>query len=177
MKIPKPYWQREDGWAASTVAIVMAGVAAAGAITSAVGSYAAGQTKKSADKYNAQVNENNASMAQMQAAAEAQKVREKGRRIIGAQRAALSAAGVDINAGSALDVTYDSNVQNELDALTTLYKGRVSSSNSVAQAQLDRYSGKQAGQAGAIAAGGSLLSGAANSYGTYNSLKNNPSFD
>jgi hypothetical protein len=177
MKIPKPYWRREDGWAATTTAIVMAVVAAAGAATSAVGSYAAGQTRKAAEKYNAQVNENNATMARQQADAEAQKVKEKGRRIIGAQRAALSAAGVDVDSGSAADIGYDSNVQNELDALTTLYKGRVSSNNSLAQAQLDRYSGKQAGQAGAIAAGGTLLSGAANSYGTYNSIKNNPSFD
>ena len=177
MNIPKPYWQREDGWAASTTAIVMAVVAAAGAATSAVGSYAAGRTRKAAEEYNAKVNENNAVMANMQAAAEAQKVREKGRRIIGAQRAALSAAGVDVNAGSSMDVQYDSSVQNELDALTTLYKGKVSSNNSLAQAQLDRHNAKSAGQAGAIAAGGSLLSGAAESYGTYNTIKNNPKFD
>ncbi len=152
------------------------GFAAAGSAVSAVGTYAAGQTKKAADKYNAQVNENNAQMANQQAMAEAQKTRDRGRRLMGAQRAALSAAGVDIDSGSATDIQYDSSVQNELDALTALYKGKVSSNNSLASAQLDRYSATQAGQAGAIGAGGTLLSGAANAYGTYSAV-NNPRFD
>lgn len=177
MRIPKVYWQREDGWAASTTAIIAAVVAAAGAATSAVGTYASGQVRKQSEKYNAQVAQNNARLAQEQAAADAQRIREKGRRIMGAQRAALASAGVDPDAGSAVDIGYDSSVQNELDALTALYKGNVAASGSIAQSQLDTYAAKAAGIGGALGAGGTLLSGAAGTISTYNELKTNPKFE
>lgn len=173
----KPYWQREDGWAATTTAIVMAVIAAAGAATSAVGSLAASQSKAAADKFNAQVSTNNAKLAEQQAAADAQKVRERGRRLYASQRAALTAAGVDPDAGSAIDIEYDSSVQNELDVLTTLYKGKVSATNSNTQAQLDMYSANATRRGGAIGAGGTLLGGIASSIGSYYSTTSNPSFN
>lgn len=173
----KPYWKREDGWAATTTAIVMAVVAAAGAATSAVGSIAASQSKAAADKFNAQVSNNNAKLAQQQAAADAAKVRERGRRLYASQRAALSAAGVDPDLGSSIDVQYDSSVQNELDALTTLYKGKVSATNSETQAQLDMYSARATRTGGYVSAGGTLLGGIANSMSAYYSSSNNPSFN
>lgn len=166
--------KREDGWAATTVAVVMGVVAAAGAATSAVAAYSAGQQKAAADKYNAQVADNNAAMAQQQAAAESERVRERGRRVIASQRAALSAAGVDIDSGSSVDLGFDSSIQSELDRLTTLYRGDVSATGESAQAGLYRASAKDARIGGALGAGGTLLGGLAQAGATYYSIRNNP---
>jgi uncharacterized protein YacL (UPF0231 family) len=174
------YWKREDGWAASTTAAIMAVMAVA---STAVGTYsavAAAQARSAASKFNSKVQQNNATMAEQQSAAEAAKTKERGRRLIGQQRAALSAAGVDIDSGSALDIAYDSNVQNELDRLTQLYKGDVSVTGSLAQSQLYKRDASNAMTAGYLQAGGTLLSGigqSAGAYGDYQTARNKaPSF-
>lgn len=174
MRIVRTRSRREDGWAASTVAIVMGVVAAAGAATSAVGAYSAGQQKEAADKYNAQVSENNAAMLQQQAAAESERVKDRGRRIMASQRAALSAAGVDIDSGSSVDLGYDSSIQSELDRLTTLYRGNIGATSESAQAGLYRQSARDARIGGALGAGGTLLGGLAQAGATYYSVRNNP---
>lgn len=168
----------EDGWAATTTAIIMGVVAAAGAATSAYGSYAAGQAQKSAAKFNAEVANNNATMAVQQANADATKIRDRNRRLAGTQRAALAKSGVNLS-GSGEDVMYDSAIQGELDALTTIYKGHVEGVNYHSQASLDTFQGNSAYSAGLFSAGGSLLSGAgsmAQAYGNYQSIKANPKF-
>lgn len=174
MRIVRTRSRREDGWAASTTAIVLGVMAVAGAATSAVGTYTAGQAKASADDYNAKVADNNAKMLQQQAAAESERVRDRGRRILATQRAALSAAGIDVDSGSPVDVGYDSGIQAELDRLTALYRGDVSSTSETAQASLYRSSARDARICGALGAGGTLLGGLAQAGVTYSSIKNNP---
>lgn len=178
----KPYWKREDGVVATTTLAAIA--VATAAVGTAVGTYsavAASQARSAASKFNAKIQQNNATMAEQQSAAEAAKTKERGRRLIGQQRAALSAAGVDIDSGSALDIAYDSNVQNELDRLTQLYKGDVSATGSLAQSQLYKRDASNATTAGYLQAGGTLLSGigqTAGAYGDYQTAKSNaPSFD
>lgn len=178
----KPYWKREDGYvASSTVAAIAAITTIAGTAVGTYSAVAAAQARSAASKFNSKVQQNNARMAEQQSAAEAAKTKERGRRLIGQQRAALSAAGVDIDSGSALDVAYDSNVQNELDRLTQLYKGDVSATGSLAQSQLYKRDASNAIVAGYLQAGGTLLSGlgqSAGAYGNYQETRSNaPSFE
>jgi hypothetical protein len=92
---------------------------------SAFGELAGGQSKRNQADYTASVYDANASIARMQV----QDTLERGRlletqsrfaarKTIGAQRAALAAQGVDVNADSALDVQADTAGLGELDALT-----------------------------------------------------------
>lgn len=91
---------------------------AGGTAFSAVGSSKAG-------KANQRLAEANAAVAEIQAADAIQRGeieegihRTKVKGIIGSQRAAFAAAGVDVNSGSAVDVQADSAKFGELDALT-----------------------------------------------------------
>lgn len=162
----------EDGWAATTTAIVSALI---GSAVSAYGAYSAGQAQKSAQDFNAKVANNNALAAEQQSSADAQKIRDRNRRLVGTQVADLSAAGVDTG-GSGADIIYDSKVQGELDALTTLYKGKVQGANYRSQSQLDSMSGSAAATAGYFNAGGTILSGVGQSATDYAIANNNPSF-
>lgn len=166
----------EDGWVATTTAIVMTAVAVAASATSAYGAYAAGQAQKKAADFNAKVAENNAVASQQQAAQQAQLIQNRNRRLRGSQEASLAAAGVDASTGSGADVMYDSGIQGELDRLTALYKGKVGANEQLSQAQLDRYSGRASAAAGMLGAGGSLLSGAGGAAHTYAEIADNPRF-
>ncbi len=160
MKITvKSYWKREDGYVGTATAIILAAVAAVTAASSAA--YAGYSQKKAAD-YNADVANNNAKMAQLQASADAALIQKRNQRLQGSQLAAMSAAGLDVDSSSATDVMYDSKVAGELDRLTTLYKGKVASTNYNAQAAGYRQEGKNALAAGYMNAGSSLIGGAAN---------------
>lgn len=163
-------------FAATTLAVIAATAAVAGAGVSAYGQYSQGQAAKSAAEFNAQVAKNNASSAEMSAAADAQQLLSRNKRLQGSQIAGMAAAGIDPNSGSASDVQYDSRVQGELDALTTQYKGHIQGMNDQAQASLDRFQGNAAQTAGYIGAGGSILSGAASGAMNYSTIRNNPSF-
>lgn len=171
----KPYWSREDGFAATTTALILAGVAVAGAATSAYGSMAAANAQKQSADFNSKVASNNALAAQQQASADAQNSLRRNARLRGSQIAAMSAAGVD-DTGTGSDVIYDTKVQGQLDALTTLYKGQVEGANYRSQSELDQSQGKYAETSGYLSAGGTLLSGAGAGAYDYESVANNPSF-
>ena len=140
--------------------------AAAGVVSSV---QAADAQRKSAD-YNKKVAENNAQAARMQAGFDAQRVREKNRRIAATQRAGLAKSGVSIVSGSAFDVLADQEAQGELDALTTLYRGRVQSTGFSGQAQYQDFVGKSAQEQGLINTGSSVLTGAAGVGGALGNL-------
>lgn len=173
----KTYWQREDGWAASTTAIVMAVISAISTSVAAAGSYSAARAQSKINDFNAKVSANNAKMAQDQAAREAERTRDKNRKLLSSQRAALTAAGVNPDSGSALDLKYDSEINAELDRLTALYSGTISSKNSLAQSQLDTMQGRAARTAGYFNTSSTFLSGAASTYFDYQSTVNNPNFN
>lgn len=170
----KPYWQREDGWAATTTAIVLA---VGAAVSSAVGAYTAGTAQKQAQDFNAKVAQNNAAAAEQQAAAQAQLIAQKNQRLKGAQIAAMAANGLDTSSSSGQDVQYDSAVSGELNRLTTLYQGKVQSTNYNAQALGDQAAGNNALTAGYMGVGTSLLSGAAQGSSLYMRSRSNPTFD
>lgn len=100
-------------WAVTAVAI-----AAASAAASAYGTYQQSKTQKEMANYNAEVAEQQAQDARRRGDEEANKVRKQNAQLAGAQRAAMSAKGLDFSEGSAaeaLDQTeffgqYDQNI-------------------------------------------------------------------
>lgn len=145
-------------WFASTTAIVTAVIAAAASATTAVMS---AQAQQDSAKYNAAVARNQAETANQQAQFDAQQIRDKNRRLLGAQRAAYAASGVDTSSGSAQDVQSDSATRGELEALSAIYTGKTGATSAMARAKLDEYQGQSAMTLGYFSAGSSLLSGAA----------------
>lgn len=143
--------------AALVTSVISAGV-------SAYGMYEQGQAQKKMGEYNAKIAQNNATAAKQQADAESARIRARGNRLRGAQVASASKSGL-ILSGSVNDVIFDSSVENELDALTSLYKGRMTASSFQSQAVMSRFEGDTAASLGTIGAGGTLLSGAAQSFG------------
>lgn len=139
-------------------------------VLAAVAAYAAyeqGQQAQEVQKYNAKVQENRAIEETQRAAFDAQRSREQSRRILANQRAVYGSSGVDVAAGSPLLVMADSAKQAELDAQVILSGGQARASDAWARANIARYQGKAAAQAGTINAGTTLLSGATRAYGTY----------
>lgn len=169
----KPYWKREDGFVTTTTALILAGIAIA---ASAAGAITTGMAQKSAADFNAKVASNNAIASEQQAAANAQLIAQRNRRLHGSQIAALSAAGLDINSDSAQNVMYDSSVKGELDKLNELYKGKVGAANYNAQAAGDRQSGNNYMFAGGIGAGTSILGGLSSMASISARSVNNPNF-
>lgn len=165
------------GAATSTASILstvgMVGSALSG-VTGALGAVrSAGATSASA-QYQAQVAQNNASIALGQAnqatAAGAQEVETQGlktRAEVGAIKAAQAASNVDVNTGSAVDVRSSAAELGELDALTIrsnaekqAFGYETAAAGFTGQAALASSQASQAPIAGAISATGSLLSGA-----------------
>jgi len=117
-------------------------------------------------RYNAAVARRNATIEEMRAGAEAERIRRKNLLILGSQRAAFLKSGVEL-AGTPEDVIYDSQLEGELDAWAVLYSGAMSSYAMKTRAQQSEMEARAHAQAagsamtaGYLRAGGTLLSGA-----------------
>ncbi len=147
---------------------------------------AAGQMQQAsaqaaASKYNAQVQEMNATLSDRRAkdalergAKEEQRKRQEVARITGQQQVAMAANGVDLGFGSPLDTIVDTAVLGELDALTIRtnanresYDYRVQAVNQRAGATLSNMEAKAAKTGGYLAAAGTILGGAGKAYSGY----------
>jgi hypothetical protein len=102
---------------------VMAFSSLLGATTEGIGAFKGADALRLQGKFANEQAEFEARMAELQAqdaerrgAQAAQGVQSKARRIIGSQRAALAAQGVDVSSGSAVDVQADTAYQASLDA-------------------------------------------------------------
>jgi hypothetical protein len=133
-------------------------LSAAGAVAGAAGSIAAGNQAAAVGEYNAKVAENNAVAARQQAAYEAGITRDRVRQVIGAQRAAAAASGLDVQSGTPVAVLGDTAEQGELDVLARLYSGEAAATASQNDATMFRAQGRAQRQAGFINAGTNLLS-------------------
>ena len=156
------------------MAAIGLGMSAVGTVAQMYGQYQAGQAGAQAARYQAAVARNNAivsgynaQQALDQGDAAVTQSQMKTRSLIGAQRAALAANGVDVNSGSALDVQSDSAMLGQLDALTLRYNAQTKANAYLSQAgQYIAQGGlfdQQAGSAldaSLIGMGTSLLSGA-----------------
>lgn len=149
----------------SALAIASLALTAVGTGVAVAGTMAQGEAQRKATDYNRQVAENNAKQQADAAAFEAEKVRERGRRLVGSQRASLGASGIDLS-GSAEDVMFDSAISNELDALAAEYQGKVGSNRSMAQAGLLRMESGNIGRNTMFSVGSTLLTGASSAMGT-----------
>lgn len=142
-------------------------------VMGAYGQMQQGEAAAQAAEYNAKVGEMNATLAERRARDAIERGNEDERRkraevqqIMGRQKAAMAANGVDLTFGSPLDTIVDTAVLGELDALTIrsntyreAYEHEVDATNRRAGAQLNRMEGASALQAGRIGAAGTVLTG------------------
>ncbi len=144
-------------------------MSAAGAATSAVSASQQASAEKDAQDYNAQVAENNATVARDKAKYEAQRLRERNRRVIAEQRGEYLSSGLQLK-GTAEDVIFDSSIQGELDVMSAEYSGKIESGAHTADAGLARKRGAAAKSGvGLTILGTAIGSGArmADTYSTY----------
>lgn len=130
----------------------MASIAAAALVTSiagvglsAVGQLKAGRDQAAAFDYNARITEKKTNQAEFDS-------RQRLKRLISSQRALYAKAGVDLASGSPLLVLAETAAEGEREALSIRSGGR-------SDADLQRIYGRQAGSAGIIGAGSTLLTG------------------
>ncbi len=124
------------GGTMATLAKVGLGVTAAGSV---LGGMTAWQDSQDQAKYY----EANADYAMGDARNRAAATREQYRRLVGSQRAAFGASGVDVNEGSALDVLAGTDAEAELSAMQILYGGQMEAANWKARAATVKSSGSQ----------------------------------
>jgi hypothetical protein len=130
-----------------------------GTAVTAYGQYQAGQDKKAALDYNAQIEERNAQVRLEKAEYDANQKDKRTRAVIASQRVAFAAGGFTV-AGTPLDTLRDTATQGEMDRMAIMYGGEMDAENSRNQATLNRMEGKAASKAGKFAAAGTVLSGA-----------------
>lgn len=153
--------------------LIFTGAAVGGAVLSGVQQ----DKQNEALEYNAQINEKNAAIADLQSkdainrgAITEYQIRRDTKRFIGDQRVAAAASGVDVNSGSAVDAQADTAGLGELDAITARRNAQMEAwdlknqaNNLRAEAKLNRK-GKASPY---LAAGSSLLGSTANLAGSY----------
>jgi hypothetical protein len=154
-----------------------------GGLTGAFGAIQSASAQQKSAEYQAQVAANNQQIAKSDAnLAEAagetavEQSAQKTRANVGAIKASQAASNIDVNSGSAVDVRSSASELGELDALTLrgnaekqAYGYEISASGFQGQQTLAQSEAAQAPIAGAISAGGSLLSGAAGVSNQYTS--------
>jgi len=120
---------------------------------------------------NATISERRAKDALERGELEEQQKRRETSALIGKQKAAMAANGVDLTFGSPLDVIVDSAVLGELDALTIRknahreeYDYHVQAANQRAQGAMHSGAADSALAGGYMAAGGTVLTGASQAY-------------
>lgn len=154
--------------------IAYAAIAALSTGYAAYSSYQQGKAAQTQAKYNAEAAAINQRVTQRQADSDVSKIREKYRRVRGSQRAAAAASGLH-NDGSLSDLFMDTNLQEDLDILTTLYQAKTQIVGQENNKRVSLMQGNQAMQGAKLAATGSLLSGAGDIYANYPIMKNNSS--
>ncbi|HBO83125.1 MULTISPECIES: virion core protein, T7 gp14 family [unclassified Cupriavidus] len=170
--------------AAALVPVALA-VTAVGAGVSAYGAIQQGQAAKAASAYQAQVAQNNATIAGMNANAEIEKgnqqlqaQQEQAAQHHGMIRAVMGAGGVELDNGSALRNQQGMAQVDQLNGATIVsnaaraaWNYRNQGANYSAQSQLDTMQGNNAATAGYIGGFSSLLSGAGQFGRDYNSFR------
>ena len=126
---------------------------ALGAATQVAGSLSAGIAGSQAGRYNAAAAEREAELSRASAAVEAGRIGRESRRVLGAQRAAAAASGVDVGQGSPLLTMLDTIRGAAEDASTARFKGEVRAVSLEAEARLQRRAGRRALIGGLIGAG------------------------
>ena len=160
---------------------IMTALTIGSTLMGAAGAIQQGQASAASNRYNAQVQDMNAVLADRKArdATERgvlaeQRKRQQVAQVRGQQTAAMAANGVDLSFGSPLDTIVDTSVLGELDALTIRtnaaresYDFKTDAVNKRAGATMSRAQADSAATGGYMKAAGTILAGAGQAYGGY----------
>ena len=153
-----------------TIMMVATAVTAVGSIAQGNAAAAQQQSAANAANYNAQVNENNAQTALQAASANEDAQRRKSAGDMGRLRAGMAENGIGLDSGTATDLTEQSAMNAEMDALNIRYQGKTQAQAYKSGAALDRMQSEQSmSNASAARTSGYLTAGASalSSYGRY----------
>ena len=133
----------------------------AGTVFKAVGAVTKGESQAVASEYNAAIARQNAEIARAQGAAAVAAQQREAARSMGRAIAAYGASGVQVDAGSPLDVLADAAANAELDKLTIQYNAELKARGRGQQAALEAMGATTARTSGLLNAGAAILDGAA----------------
>ena len=136
--------------------IALAATALSGAMA-AKGAYDQGQVQKQIGRNNQIMAEYAAQAAEKRGETEAIAVRRKGDQVLGAQRAAQAASGLDLGVGTTADLQDQTSFFNQQDVATTRTNARNDAWSSRAQGANARAQGDAAARQGNLAAVGTLI--------------------
>lgn len=149
--------------------IIAAGLAIVGGVLSAVAAARQGQAANATAKFNAQVLREQAKQEQDFAKLAADDERRKGSRALASFRAGLGGSGIT-NFGAPLLVQSDVASQIELGARRTEVTGNIKGRRLQQEADLRRFSGRNAREQGFFSAGTSILNSASRAVGSFGSF-------
>ena len=154
---------------------------AVGTVTSFNAQRQQGQVAQDAANANASILEARSQQATNEANARAAIQQRQNARVMGAQKAAFGASGVDVNSGTALDVAMDTATEGELQTSLIRYGGSVTAQTLAMQAANLRRGGAAAADAANTGAWSTLLTGGAKAaqagYNLYSTLPKSPKYD
>ena len=136
-----------------------------GALVSAMGEAAQGQAAKGQAKFEAAVQQQQATRERQVAAGEERDFRRSQSALLARRRAVLGASGIDLSSGSPLLATSDFAREAELQAQRIRAGGATRATRLEQQAQLTKAAGVGAVEGSYLRAGSSLLSGAGRAFG------------
>ena len=153
---------------------MMAGSSLAGGIAQGEAAQAAGDFSARQSEANARLQEMQATDVEKRGKKEAQLHRRKVRGLIGSQRAALAAQGLDVNTGTAQDVQLETAQFGEEDAATIrknaireAYGLRVGAVNTRSQGKFDQIAGRASKRTSYLTGGMQAAGYGAQAYGEY----------
>lgn len=151
---------------AAAMAITAGVVGAAGQMTQAAQAQENAYAQERSYERDQRIADQNAQIVAQQGAAREEIIRRRNREQISRSRAALAESGVDISVGTPVDVLEQSQIEGELNVLTSRYQDELAKRNlalesSFAEEQADRArrAGDRALASGVIGAGASLIGG------------------
>jgi hypothetical protein len=148
---------------------IAAGAAVASGIMGYKGNRAAARQARLIADYNAQVEENNLVILQRARRDQELQVRQQGERLVGAQRVAVGASGIQ-ERGTPLDVYANAYFGIERDAARIQYASSVDEVRAVAASRKEIMEGGARAASYEYAAMGSLLGGTTQAFSTYGQL-------
>lgn len=147
-----------------TAPMMLTAASGIGALGSAFGQYQAGQYNSDVARFNERIARMQARDAWERGLEAVGRHRQSVRKLIGSQRAALAAQGVDVNDGSALAVQQDTIALGEQDALTIRNNAAREAWGFRVQAAGYRSAAGMARREGMFGAAGTILGGAVQTY-------------
>lgn len=153
-------------------------IGAAGQLQQADASAKSSEYSAKVANMNAELSDRRAKDALARGEAEEQQKRQQVQQVMGQQRAALAANGVDLTFGSPLDTIVDTATLGELDALTIRqntaresYDYRVQAVNQRAGSTMSTMEAANQRTAGYMGAAGTILGGAGKAYKDYKTTR------